>query len=124
MSENEEQRADAWFHALADRTRRDILRRVMDGEQSVSALARNYDMSITAVQRHVGVLERAGLITRRRVGRETLARTDAAELRSASQLITELEQHWRDRVDRIDTLLASDPPPRPASPRPDPTQED
>ena len=96
----------------------------MDGEQSVSALARNYDMSITAVQRHVGVLERAGLITRRRVGRETLARTDAAELRSASQLITELEQHWRDRVDRMDTPLASDPPPRPASPRPDPTQED
>ncbi|UVY84346.1 winged helix-turn-helix domain-containing protein [Brachybacterium sp. NBEC-018] len=128
MLETSPDRADAWFHALADRTRRDILRRVMDGEQSVSALARNYAMSTTAVQKHVGVLERAGLITRRRRGRETLARADAEELRSAAQLITELEQHWRERVDRIDALLAADPAPRRASAtvdsQPGPLQED
>ena len=63
MSETDEDRADAWFHALADRTRRDILRRVLAGEHSVSTLARGYDMSFAAVQKHVAVLERAGLIT-------------------------------------------------------------
>ena len=62
-SEEEEEQADAWFHALADRTRRDILRRVLAGEHSVSTLAASYDMSFAAVQKHVAVLERACLLT-------------------------------------------------------------
>lgn len=107
----EEDRADAWFQALADRTRRDILRRVLEREQSVSSLARKYPMSLTAVQKHVGVLERAGLITRRRRGRETLTRGDAETLRSAAQLLDELEGAWRDRISRIDALLEAESEP-------------
>ena len=69
-------RADALFHALSDRTRRDILSRVLAGEQSVTHLAANYEMSFAAVQKHVAVLERAGLLVKRRSGREQLARGD------------------------------------------------
>lgn len=116
MHEIDDDRADAWFHALSDRTRRDILRRVLVGEQSVSALARNYEMSLTAVQKHVAVLEGAGLITRRRHGRESLARGEARAIRSASELLTELEALWRERVARIDTLIETSPPPA-ADPR-------
>lgn len=107
MHELDDDRADAWFHALSDRTRRDILRRVLTHEQSVSALARKYDMSLTAVQKHVAVLERAGLIARRRRGRESLARGDVRTVRSAAQLLTELETLWRERITRIDALLDS-----------------
>ncbi|WP_422115917.1 ArsR/SmtB family transcription factor [Brachybacterium sp. UNK5269] len=115
MHEIDDDRADAWFHALSDRTRRDILRRVLDGEQSVSALARNYPMSLTAVQKHVATLERAGLITRRRSGRETLARGDAGILRSASQLLTALESARREHIARIDELLEAEEPARGAA---------
>lgn len=108
MTGDPEDRADAWFHALADRTRRDILRRVLAGEHSVSTLARSYDMSLTAVQKHVAVLDGAGLITRRRSGRESLASADGVELRAVARLLTELESHWRDRITRIDALLAEE----------------
>lgn len=127
MIEIEEDHADAWFHALADRTRRDILRRVLRGEQSVSGLARKYDMSLTAVQKHVGVLEKSGLITRRRQGRETLASGDIAAVRSVNTLLTELEAVWRGRVARIDDLLSASPPtasPPSAAPDAPPEQKD
>ena len=91
MNETDEDRADAWFHALADRTRRDILRRVLAGEHSVSALATSYDMSFAAVQKHVAVLERAGLLTKRRQGREALASGDVEAVRSVGAMLTELE---------------------------------
>lgn len=104
----DEDRTDALFHALADRTRRDILRRVMAGEHSVSALAADYDMSFAAVQKHVAVLDRAGLITKRRRGREQLASGDVTAVRSVASLLAELEQVWRGRVARIDALIASD----------------
>lgn len=103
--ENDEDRADALFHALADRTRRDILRRVLSGEHSISDLATHYDMSFAAVQKHVAVLERAGLLTKRRRGREALARGDVQVVRSTAVLLTELEHAWRGRIDRVDALL-------------------
>jgi DNA-binding transcriptional ArsR family regulator len=109
-------KADAVFHALADRTRRDILRRVLAEEHSVSQLAAKYEMSFAAVQKHVAVLEKAGLLTKRRSGREQLASGDVEAVRSAAALLTELEQVWRGRIARIDALLAaeldiaSDPP--------------
>ncbi|WP_124248131.1 helix-turn-helix transcriptional regulator [Gordonia sp. X0973] len=99
---------DALFHALADRTRRDILRRSLAGEYSVSALASHYDMSFAAVQKHVAVLERAGLVTKRRSGREALASGDVTTIRSVGTLLDELEQVWRGRVSRIDDLLAAE----------------
>ncbi|MQY19823.1 ArsR/SmtB family transcription factor [Nocardia macrotermitis] len=106
---DEEDRADALFHALADRTRRDIMRRVLAGEYSVSALAAKYDMSFAAVQKHVAVLQKAGLLTKRRDGREQLASGDVTAVRSVASMLTELEQVWRGRIARIDELLASDP---------------
>ena len=111
MAEENEDRADALFHALADRTRRDIMRRVLAGEHSVSALAANYAMSFAAVQKHVTVLEKAGLLTKRRSGREQLASGDVAAVRSVASMLTELEQLWRGRIARIEELIASDPDP-------------
>jgi DNA-binding transcriptional ArsR family regulator len=105
-TDQDEDRADAMFHALADRTRRDILRRVLAGEHSVSALAASYDMSFAAVQKHVAVLERAGLITKRRSGREALASGDVEAVRSVGSMLTELEAVWRGRIARIDDLIA------------------
>jgi DNA-binding transcriptional ArsR family regulator len=101
----DEDSADAFFHALADRTRRDILRRVLAGEHSVTALAAKYDMSFAAVQKHVAVLERAGLISKRREGREQLASGDVEAVRSVASMLTELEDVWRGRVAAIDDLL-------------------
>ena len=116
MVEAETNTVDALFHALADRTRRDILRRVLAEEHSVSQLAAKYEMSFAAVQKHVGVLEKAGLLTKRRSGREQLASGDVEAVRSVAAMLTELEQIWRGRIARIDALLAaeldiaSDPP--------------
>jgi DNA-binding transcriptional ArsR family regulator len=108
VTEENENRADALFHALADRTRRDIMRRVLAGEHSVSALAAKYDMSFAAVQKHVAVLEKAGLLTKRRSGREQLASGDVEAVRSVASMLTELEQLWHGRIARIDELIASD----------------
>ncbi|WP_143965357.1 ArsR/SmtB family transcription factor [Gordonia zhaorongruii] len=113
MTERDDDRADALFHALSDRTRRDILRRVLDGEHSVSALAEKYDMSFAAVQKHVAVLERSGLVVKRRDGRQQMASGDVNAVRSVSALLAGIEQMWRGRITRVDDLLASDSPSRP-----------
>jgi DNA-binding transcriptional ArsR family regulator len=107
----EEDRADALFHALADRTRRDILRRVLVGEHSVTALAASYEMSFASVQKHVAVLERAGLLSKRRRGREQLAHGEVEAVRSVASMLVELEDLWRGRIARIDDLIANDHPP-------------
>jgi DNA-binding transcriptional ArsR family regulator len=105
VTEENEDRADALFHALADRTRRDIVRRVLAGEHSVSVLAAKYDMSFAAVQKHVAVLEKAGLLTKRRSGREQLASGDVEAVRSVASMLSELDQIWRGRIARIDELI-------------------
>jgi len=102
----EQARADRIFHALADSTRRDILRRSMDGKLSVSALARGYPISTTAVQKHVAVLETAGLVARSRRGREQLVQSRVDGLDEARSLLDEFEQLWRERIGRIGDLLA------------------
>jgi DNA-binding transcriptional ArsR family regulator len=99
---------DELFHALADRTRRDILRRCATGEPSVSQLARDYPMSFAAVQKHVAVMERAGLITKERRGREQLVRTDADAVGRVRQVLDQLEMTWRGRIDRMSGVLAED----------------
>lgn len=104
-----EERADALFGALADRTRRDILRRVLAGEQSVTELAAAYDMSFAAVQKHVVVLERAGLLHKRRQGRRQLASGDVQAVRSVASMLDELEDIWRGRIANIDDLLNKEP---------------
>ena len=104
--DEQEDRADAMFRALADRTRRDILRRVLTGEHSVSALAADYDMSFAAVQKHVAVLEAARLIVKRAVGRERLVSANPEVIARAQALLARYEELWRARVDQLDALLA------------------
>jgi DNA-binding transcriptional ArsR family regulator len=100
---------DRLFHALADATRRDILRRSTDGELSVSRLADGYPMSFAAVQKHVAVLERAGLVTKERRGREQLVRTVPDAVARARRALDDLEATWRGRVDRMSDLLERPP---------------
>ena len=102
----EDERADRVFRALADATRRDIVVRTLEGEHSVSALARRYPMSFAAVQKHVAVLEEAGLVTKHRKGREQLVRGNVDTVRRASQLLDALEAVWRSRADRMSEILA------------------
>ena len=97
---------DGLFHALADATRRDILRRSARGTLSVSRLAEAYPMSFAAVQKHVAVLERAGLVTKERRGREQRVRTDGDAVGRARHVLDELEAAWRGRVKRMADLLA------------------
>lgn len=106
-----EDAVDGLFHALADPTRRDILRRCAADDPSVSRLARAYPMSFAAVQKHVAVLERAGLVTKEPRGREQLVRTDVGALARARQALDDLESTWRGRVDRMSALLAPDTEP-------------
>ncbi|NLG62206.1 MAG: winged helix-turn-helix transcriptional regulator [Candidatus Cloacimonetes bacterium] len=97
---------DRLFRALADATRRDIIRRVLAGEQaSVSALAARYDMSFAAVQKHVAVLEEAGLVIKRPYGRERRVSGNPEQLARARDLLTQLEDLWRARFSQIDKLF-------------------
>ena len=105
------------FHALADATRRDILRRCGSDEPSVSRLAAAYPMSFAAVQKHVAVLERAGLVTKERRGREQLVRTDADAIAGARAALDQLEAAWRGRVERMSALLAETTDPKDNDPR-------
>lgn len=102
----EARRLDPLLHALADVTRRDIVRRTSEAEHSVSSLARRYPMSFAAVQKHVAVLEHAELVTKRRVGREQLVRANPKALRRATRALEQLEAVWRDRVERMEDILA------------------
>jgi DNA-binding transcriptional ArsR family regulator len=99
---------DLIFHALADGTRRDIVAVAVGGGYSVSALAKRYPMSFAAVQKHVAVLEGAGLVTKERRGRERLVRTDVDTVQRARVLLDGIEELWRARLDRIDDLLATE----------------
>ena len=93
------------FRALADSTRRDILARSLTETPSVSELAARYDMSFAAVQKHVAVLERAGLVKKRANGREQLVSTDYARLQRANELLDHFESIWRQRVAQLDDVL-------------------
>lgn len=97
---------DRIFRALADATRRDIVRRTLGGEASVSELAGAYDMSFAAVQKHVAVLEGAGLVTKHPHGRERIVRGNLETIRRAQALLDRYEQIWRSRIERLDQLLA------------------
>jgi DNA-binding transcriptional ArsR family regulator len=96
---------DRMFGALSDRTRRDIVRRAIDGEEGVAELAMHYSMSFAAVQKHVAILERAGLVTKVRVGRRKVVRTNREGLRVARRLLDQYEDLWRGRVDRMEALV-------------------
>jgi DNA-binding transcriptional ArsR family regulator len=100
-----EEGVDRIFQAMADRTRRDILRRAIHSGESVTVLSRHYEMSFAAVQKHVAVLERAALVTKERRGREQVVHTDRATLRRAISLLDTFEQLWIQRVDQMTDIL-------------------
>jgi DNA-binding transcriptional ArsR family regulator len=104
----DQEQIDRVFHALADATRRDIVRRAMEGGQSVSTLARHYPMSFAAVQKHVAVLERAELVSKQRHGREQLVNSNLDTIREAFRLLDQLEAVWRGRIDRFGEVLAEE----------------
>lgn len=97
---------DQVFAALADATRRDIVLRALSGREGVGELASHYPMSFAAVQKHVAVLERAGLITKQRSGRRKVVRTNMEALRNARGLLDRYEALWRGRIDRMTDLIA------------------
>ena len=98
---------DRMFGALADATRRDIVRRAIDAHEGIAELAGHYPMSFAAVQKHVAILERAGLVTKERSGRRKVVRTDLEGLRVARRLLDRYEELWRGRVDRMTELVAN-----------------
>ncbi|HEU5254294.1 MAG TPA: helix-turn-helix domain-containing protein [Solirubrobacterales bacterium] len=104
----EEEATDLLFRALADPIRRHILRRAHQSRLSVSALAREHPISVTAMQKHVAVLERAELVTKQRVGRESIVQTKADALARAHAALDRLEAEWRDRIQRMEEILEAD----------------
>jgi DNA-binding transcriptional ArsR family regulator len=99
---------DRMFGALADATRRDIVRRAIDGEEGVAEIAQHYPMSFAAVQKHIAVLERAGLVTKERTGRRKVVRANVEGLLAARRLLDRYEELWRGRIDRMTALVADD----------------
>ena len=99
--------ADHVFAALADGTRRDIVLRALAGREGVAELAGHYPMSFAAVQKHVAVLERAGLVTKQRSGRRQVVRTNIEGLRLARSLLDQYEALWRGRIERMTDLITS-----------------
>jgi DNA-binding transcriptional ArsR family regulator len=102
----DEQRLDAVFTALSDRTRRDIVARLSAGEATVTELADRYAMTLQAVSQHIRVLERSGLVTRGRHRQTRPCRLEPAALQAANSWIEESRRTWSERMDRLDTHLA------------------
>jgi DNA-binding transcriptional ArsR family regulator len=97
---------DEMFGALANATRRDIVRRAIDAEEGVVELADHYQMSFAAVQKHIAVLERAGLVTKVRIGRRKVVRTNVEALRATRRLLDQYEELWRGRIDRMQHIIS------------------
>jgi DNA-binding transcriptional ArsR family regulator len=100
---------DRIFGSLGDPTRRDIVRRAIDGQEGVAELATHYPMSFASVQKHVAILERAGLVSKHRIGRRKVVRTNLEGLRVARRLLDRYEELWQERVQRMDQLISGSP---------------
>jgi DNA-binding transcriptional ArsR family regulator len=97
---------DRVFSALADHTRRDIVRRAINAEEGIVELASHYSMSFAAVQKHIAILERSGVVTKERVGRRKVVRTNFERLLVVRRLLDQYEELWRGRIDRMSQLLS------------------
>jgi DNA-binding transcriptional ArsR family regulator len=96
---------DAVFHALAHDARRTMLRRLANGELTVSELAEPLDMSLAGASKHVQVLERAGLVRRTVTGRRHICRLEPGPLASASAWLNFYERYWTERLDALEALV-------------------
>ncbi len=96
---------DATFAALADPTRRAILARLTEGPASIAELTKPFDVSQQAISKHVAVLDRAGLVRKRREGRISRCELDAAPLESAADWIAHYKSFWAAKLDRLETYL-------------------
>lgn len=102
------ERLDLTFAALADPTRRAMLASLALGERSVGELAAPHAMSFAGAAKHVGVLERAGLVERRKAGRQQLCRLKADRLREADQWLRQWERFWTSTLDRLEAIIVED----------------
>jgi DNA-binding transcriptional ArsR family regulator len=100
---------DTTFQALADPTRRAILAALMNGQASITDLARPYRMTLPGVMKHLGVLERAGLVTQRKVGRSRRCRLVARPLKDAEVWISRYREFWEGQFDAFERYLAEQP---------------
>lgn len=105
MSTFTDERLDAVFAALADRTRRDIVARLSEGEATVNELAAPYAMSLQGVSQHIQVLERCGLVGRGRHRQTRPCRLEPAELETAASWIEDSKRVWAERMDRLEAHL-------------------
>ena len=106
MVANSPERIDHVFQALASGARRDMLRRLSQGDCTVGDLARPFDMSKAAVSKHVNVLERAQLVERRRSGRRTICHLNYEALREATRVLDYYRQFWSDQIDSLERFLS------------------
>src|SRR5712691_2656845 len=97
---------DRMLCVLGERTRRDIVRRAITAEEGIVELASHYPMSFAAVQKHIAILERAGLVTKERGGRRKVVRTNLERLRVVRRLLDQYEELWRGRIDRMAELIS------------------
>ena len=97
---------DRLFSALADHTRRDIVRRAITAEEGIVELASHYSMSFAAVQKHIAILERSCLVTKERTGRRKVVRTNLEQLLVVRRLLDQYEELWRGRIDRMTQLIS------------------
>lgn len=118
MVERNEASLDGVFRALADPTRRAIVRRLAEGERTVGELAEPFEMSLAAASKHIKVLEDAGLIRRTIRGRTHVCALDAAPLHTGIEWLRHYEKFWNDRLDALERVLrAEDRSKRPTHPR-------
>ncbi len=99
---------DAVFHALSDPTRRAMLQRLTEGENSIGALAEPFEMTLAAASKHIKVLERAGMVRRTVAGRTHLCRLDAQPLHAGVEWLRHYEKFWNDRLDTLEAILRTE----------------
>ncbi len=105
----QEQQLDQVFQALSDATRRSILMRVRDSDENVSDIAACYDMSMPAVTKHLNILERAGLIVRRKDGRQRMCRAEPKRLAEATAWLEHYQKFWGTRLDSLKQFVEDNP---------------
>jgi DNA-binding transcriptional ArsR family regulator len=108
MVNNTQERLDAVFHALADQTRRAMLRSLAIKPQSVSELAEPFAMSLVAASKHIKVLERAGLVQRRVQGRTHMCQLDARPMHGGMEWIRHYEKFWNNQLDVLEAVLMAE----------------